>query len=69
VTAAGGAGDTAQVSVRFVPWGAVAGAAGVFAAAGALFAVRRRRRRRLCDDEAIEVEQPLQRPELTGAGT
>ncbi|MFC5217621.1 hypothetical protein [Streptomyces coerulescens] len=69
VTAAGGAGDTAQVSVRFVPWGTVAGAAGVFAAAGTLFAVRRRRRRRPHDGEPIEVEQPLQRPELTGAGT
>ncbi|TXS40777.1 hypothetical protein EAO75_38425 [Streptomyces sp. uw30] len=69
VTAAGGAADTAQVSVRFVPWGAVAGAAGAFAAAGALFAVRRRRRRKPNDGEASQVERPLQQPELTGVGT
>ena len=69
VTAAGGAADTAQVSVRFVPWGAVAGIAGALAAAGALYAVRRRRRRGPYDGGATEVERPLQQPELTGAGT
>ncbi|MFF7164426.1 hypothetical protein ACFZBP_24230 [Streptomyces sp. NPDC008086] len=69
VTAAGGAGDTAQVSARFVPWGAVAGTAGALATAGALFAVRRRRRRARHGGEAVEVEQPVQQSELTGAGT
>lgn len=69
VAAAGGAGDTAQASVRFVPWGVVAGTVGALAAAGALFAVRRRRRRAPHDGEAVEVERPLRRPELTGAGT
>ncbi|MFD8047795.1 hypothetical protein ACFV5E_30725 [Streptomyces chartreusis] len=69
VTAAGGAADTAQVSVRFVPWGAVAGAAGALAAAGALIAVRRRRRRGPYGGGATEVERPLQQAELTGAGT
>lgn len=69
VTAAGGAGDTAQVSARFVPWGAVAGTAGALAAAGALFAVRRRRRRTPYGGERSEAEQRVRQPELTGAGT
>ncbi|MDO0914373.1 hypothetical protein QQM39_27145 [Streptomyces sp. DT2A-34] len=64
VTAAGGAGDTAQVSVRFVPWGTLTGAAAVI---GALFVVRHRGRR------APTVGEPAERPhkqvELTGAGT
>ncbi|MFE5187454.1 hypothetical protein [Streptomyces sp. NPDC056628] len=43
VTAAGGAGDTAGTSARFVPRGAVTGTAGALAAGAALIAVRRRR--------------------------
>ncbi|KOG19620.1 hypothetical protein [Streptomyces viridochromogenes] len=72
VTAGGGASDTAQVSVRFVPWGAVAGAAGLLAAVVAVFAVRRRRRRRRrrpYDGEVADAERPLVQAELTGAGT
>ncbi|MGC9542662.1 hypothetical protein [Streptomyces sp. UG1] len=67
VTAAGGASDTAQASARFVPWGAVAGAAGAMAALGALFVVRHRRRRR--PYAAEEPQRPLEQAELTGAGT
>lgn len=66
---AGGASDTARVSVRFVPWGAVAGVAGLLAAVGAFFAVRRRRRRKTCGGEVAGVERPLAKAELTGAGT
>ncbi|MFE1290435.1 hypothetical protein [Streptomyces sp. NPDC058751] len=44
VTAAGGARSTATASVRFVPWGAVAGAGGVLVVLGALAAARHRRR-------------------------
>ncbi|MFC8096683.1 hypothetical protein [Streptomyces sp. NPDC057301] len=71
VTAAGGASDTARVSARFVPWGAVAGVGGfVVAAVGALFVVRHRRRRRPDGDgEPIETEQHHKQAELTGAGT
>ncbi|MGW3818624.1 COG1470 family protein [Streptomyces sp. NPDC005046] len=75
VTAAGGARSTATVSVRFVPWGAVAGAGVALAAVGAFFAVRRRRRtgvwgpwrrgRRPGDDGASEL--PRTEVELTGA--
>ncbi|MGN9756621.1 hypothetical protein [Streptomyces sp. SD31] len=64
VTAAGGAGDTAQVSVRFVPWGTLTGAAAVI---GALFVVRHRRRRAPTVDES--AERPHKQAELTGAGT
>ncbi|MEV7345686.1 hypothetical protein [Streptomyces sp. NPDC093544] len=45
VTAAGGARDTASASVRFVPWGAVAGVGAALVAAAALLLVRRHRRR------------------------
>ncbi|MFE0252860.1 hypothetical protein [Streptomyces sp. NPDC059010] len=71
VTAAGGASDTAQASARFVPWGAVAGAAGCAATVGALFAVRRRRRRKPYGGggAADVVQQPHAEAELTGAGT
>ncbi|MET7981184.1 hypothetical protein [Streptomyces sp. NPDC005281] len=75
VTAAGGVRSTATAAVRFVPWGAVAGAGGALAALGALFAVRRRRPagvrrpwrrgRRVRDDGANE--QPRTEVELTGA--
>jgi hypothetical protein len=75
VTAAGGARSTATASVRFVPWGAVAGAGSALAAVGAFFAVRRRgrpgarppwwRRRRSGDGGASE--QPRTEVELTGA--
>ncbi|MEU8852864.1 hypothetical protein AB0C70_43135 [Streptomyces sp. NPDC048564] len=71
VTAAGGASDTARVSARFVPWGAVAGVGGfVVVAVGALFVVRRRGRRRPDGDgEPTEIEQHYKQAELTGAGT
>ncbi|MFJ2831639.1 hypothetical protein ACIPC1_29465 [Streptomyces sp. NPDC087263] len=45
VTAAGGARDTASASVRFVPWGAVAGIGCSLVAVAALLVVRRHRRR------------------------
>jgi len=69
VTAAGGAHDSAGASARFVPWGAVTGAAGAAAAMGALLLVRglRRRRRRTADGEALEP--PRTEVELTGALT
>jgi hypothetical protein len=67
VTAGGGAHDTAAASARFVPWGAVAGAAGAVTAVGALFVVRHRRRRTPDDGEA--PEQPRTEVELTGAVT
>ncbi|MFI6008559.1 hypothetical protein ACIBAG_06985 [Streptomyces sp. NPDC051243] len=71
VTAAAGAGDTAQVSARFVPWGALAGGVGCAGAAGlgALFVVRRRRRRRPYDGGEPEAEPLDKQRELTGAGT
>ncbi|GAA4077973.1 hypothetical protein [Streptomyces shaanxiensis] len=70
VTAAGGVRDTAQVSVRFVPWGAVTGVAGCAGAAlGAWSVVRHRRRRRPYDGEVAEAERPDRQAELTGAGT
>lgn len=69
VTAAGGAGDTARVSVRFVPWGAVAGGAACAGTALGVFAVRRRRRRGPDDDGTGAAERPRRQAELTGAGT
>ncbi|MFF4502501.1 hypothetical protein [Streptomyces sp. NPDC001401] len=66
VTATGGAHDSAGASARFVPWGAVTGAAGAVAAGGALLLVRRRRRR-TTDGEALEP--PRTEVELTGAVT
>ncbi|WP_324783562.1 hypothetical protein [Streptomyces sp. H51] len=66
VTAAGGARDSAATRARFVPRGAVPGAAGAVAAAGALFAVRRRARR----PGGAAPGSPLPaRTEPTGAGT
>jgi hypothetical protein len=66
VTAAGGAHDTAASSARFVPWGAVTGAAGTAAAGAALLLVRRRRRR---TPEEAGPESPRTEVELTGAVT
>ncbi|WP_308289935.1 hypothetical protein [Streptomyces cylindrosporus] len=63
VTADGGARDTATASVRFVPWGAVAGVAGAVAAGGALLLVRRHRRR----TSGLAAESPRTEAELTGA--
>jgi hypothetical protein len=65
VTAAGGVRDTAEVSARFVPWGAVAGAAGAVAAIGAFFAVRRHGRRG--GSGGGSVAPPDREAELTGA--
>ncbi|MFF3452459.1 hypothetical protein ACFYXJ_35580 [Streptomyces sp. NPDC002667] len=75
VTAAGGVRSTGTASVRFVPWGTVAGAGGALAALGALPAVRGRRRagargpwrrgRRARDDGP--GERPGTEVELTGA--
>ncbi|MFJ3232563.1 hypothetical protein [Streptomyces sp. NPDC086787] len=45
VTAPGGAADSAAVSARFVPWGAVGAVAVPLGGAGAVVVVRRRRRR------------------------
>ncbi|MFE9878147.1 hypothetical protein [Streptomyces sp. NPDC005784] len=75
VTAAGGVHTTATASVRFVPWGAVAGAGGVLAAVGAFFVVRHRgrsgvrgpwRRGRRTGADGVS-EQPRTEVELTGA--
>lgn len=69
VTAAGGTvRDEAGASVRFVPWGGVAGAAGAVAAGGALIAVRLRGRRRQGRDE-LPYEREQLADELTGAMT
>ncbi|EGX54794.1 hypothetical protein SZN_36132 [Streptomyces zinciresistens K42] len=62
VTAAGGAADTAVVSARFVPWGAVTGVAAVLTAPAALLLVRRRRR-------GAPDAPPPERAGTTGAGT
>ncbi|NUP43463.1 MAG: hypothetical protein HOY76_42195 [Streptomyces sp.] len=70
VTAAGGAQDSAGASARFVPWGAVTGAAGAVVAGGALLLVRglrSRGRRTGGDGEALE--SPRTEVELTGAVT
>lgn len=72
VTATGGARDTADVSTRFVPWGAVAGAGGALTAGAALLLVRLRlrlrRRRRRTDEDDAKAEHPYTQAELTGAG-
>ncbi|MCX5363051.1 hypothetical protein OG864_30610 [Streptomyces sp. NBC_00124] len=60
VTAAGGVRDAASVSTGDGPWGV--GAAGVVAATGALFVVRRRRRRK-----GDAPEPSCAEVELTGA--
>ncbi|KUN98231.1 hypothetical protein [Streptomyces caeruleatus] len=79
VTASGGARDTAKVSARFVPWGGLAGLAGVVggavAAVGVFVAVRRRRGRSKAYEEAEgggspgPPERPCTQPELTGVRT
>ncbi|WP_432188252.1 hypothetical protein [Streptomyces sp. Tue6028] len=65
VTAAGGARDSSATSVRFVPWGPVAGVAGALAAVGALVVVRRRTRRGT--GRGAAGEEPCAEVELTGA--
>lgn len=69
VTAAGGVRDTAEVSARFVPWGAVAGAAALFAAIGAFFVVRRHGRRRPGSGGESVPGPPHRDAESTGAVT
>ena len=69
VTATGGAHDTADVSTRFVPWGAVAGTGGALTAGAALLLLRLRlrRRRRRTDEDGEAAEHPHMAAELTGA--
>ncbi|MGI5375947.1 hypothetical protein ACQEV2_17185 [Streptomyces sp. CA-251387] len=67
VTAAGGVRDTAEVSARFVPSGAVAGGAGAVAAMGAFFVVRRRGGRRPGSGGEPVPEPPARKVESTGA--
>lgn len=71
VTAADGTvRDEAGASVRFVPWGGVAGVAGVLCAGGALGVVRRLRRRKRRDEPPCEhAELAAETDELTGAMT
>ncbi|MFI7414897.1 hypothetical protein ACIBU0_40305 [Streptomyces sp. NPDC049627] len=69
VTAAGGVRDTAEVSARFVPSGAMAGVAGAVVTVGAFFAVRRRGRRRPGSGGEPVLEPPHRDAELTGAVT
>ncbi|MER6122683.1 hypothetical protein ABT173_08315 [Streptomyces sp. NPDC001795] len=67
VTAAGGAQGSGSASVRFVPWGAVAGTgAGLLAAVGAGVVVRRRRRP---PPDGRAQDRPPREVELTGAVT
>lgn len=69
VTATGGAHDTADVSTRFVPWGAVVGTGGALTAGAALLLVRLRlrRHRRRTDEGDETAEHPRTQAELTGA--
>ncbi|WP_371662004.1 hypothetical protein [Streptomyces sp. NBC_00280] len=70
VTAAGGTvRDEAGASVRFVPWGGVAGVAGLLSAGGALVAVRRIGRRRRDERTHRRPELAAKSDELTGAMT
>ncbi|MFF8728287.1 hypothetical protein ACF073_17595 [Streptomyces sp. NPDC015171] len=62
VTAAGGAHGTADTSAAYVPWGAVAGGAGVVAAGTAVLLRRARRGRR-----AVPAAPRPAEAELTGA--
>ncbi|MGW7378907.1 COG1470 family protein [Streptomyces sp. NPDC054794] len=68
VTAEGGARDSAEVSARFVPWGAVALGAGLVSLAGAGLVVRHRGRRgrRGPEPEPTTASEGA-RAELTGA--
>ncbi|MEU4998429.1 DUF916 domain-containing protein [Streptomyces sp. NPDC021622] len=68
VTAASDARDEASASVRFVPWGWVAGAA-LLGAAGAAFWFVRRRREATDEPPPHELEQGIRERELTAAGT
>ncbi|MFJ3304925.1 hypothetical protein ACIPSA_17720 [Streptomyces sp. NPDC086549] len=85
VTASGGARGVASASVRFVPWGVVAGGSVLAAGAATAVVVRRRRRRTAgaeaeppCAEaaeaeppcaEAAEAEPPCAEVESTGAVT
>ncbi|ELP61349.1 hypothetical protein ACKI1I_39895 [Streptomyces turgidiscabies] len=70
VTAAGGTvRDEAGTSVRFVPWGGVAGVAGALTAGVALVAVRRLGRRRRDEQPRTQQELVARTDELTGAMT
>ncbi|MFE0137769.1 WxL protein peptidoglycan domain-containing protein [Streptomyces sp. NPDC059037] len=70
VTAAGDARDEASASVRFVPWGWVAGVgAALLGLAGAAFWFVRRRRGPVGEPPPDELEQSSAERELTSAGT
>ncbi|GGJ12380.1 hypothetical protein [Streptomyces lacrimifluminis] len=70
VTAADGTvRDEEYVSVRFVPWGGVAGVAGVVSAGGTLAVVRRIGRRRRDERTDRRPELAAKSDELTGAMT
>ncbi|MEH0419237.1 COG1470 family protein [Streptomyces sp. B21-083] len=70
VTAADGTvRDEAGTSVRFVPWGGVAGVAGALTAGVALVVVRRLGRRRRDEQPCARQELAAETDELTGAMT
>ncbi|MBW8737747.1 MAG: hypothetical protein JF621_11650 [Streptomyces turgidiscabies] len=70
VTAADGTvRDEAGASVRFVPWGGVAGVAGVLSAGGALVGVRRLRRRKRDEPPCERADLVTETDRLTGAMT
>lgn len=61
--------DEAGASVRFVPWGGVAGVAGALSTGGALVVVRRLRRRKRDERPCERAELVTETDELTGAMT
>ena len=70
VTAADGTvRDEAGASVRFGPWGEVAGMAGALSAGGALVVVRRPKRPRRDEPPCVRAELVEETDELTGAMT